>query len=221
MVCGAVDNSNKIKYNTFGNNNEIYCVNQASNIIVPNNIKIINCIYCNKIFNDRSNKSKHEKICKNKPNIIEENKKLKKELESIKNNNQITPQNTINNSNNYTHKFYKHNTIINKVSCSYCNETLSYYDSLKRHHHECNVKQENDKLNEIKLKKLDIQKIKDKNKNFELQIKLKNNNEINQTNNNGLVNNQWSRIKFILVHFNNAKIFIDLIKAIKINKNLN
>ena len=45
------------------------------------------CLYCNKLFNDRSNKSKHIKICKSKKIIDEEKEKelLKKELFEIKN----------------------------------------------------------------------------------------------------------------------------------------
>jgi len=62
------------------------------------------CQYCNKIFSDRSNRHKHEKKCKEKINVLtelkqvkEENIKVKKENEELKNN-QIVPVNNIDNS---------------------------------------------------------------------------------------------------------------------------
>ena len=50
--------------------------------------KTYNCDYCNKIFNDKSNKYKHHKICKFKNNIINNTT-----------NNNITNNNTTNNNN--------------------------------------------------------------------------------------------------------------------------
>jgi hypothetical protein len=52
--------------------------------------KVYNCKFCNKSYNIQQSRWKHEQNCNNKINIIEENKKLKQELELIKNN-QIVP----------------------------------------------------------------------------------------------------------------------------------
>ena len=47
------------------------CTNvvDCSTILIQNN-KNINCKFCNRLFNDRSNKFKHEKICKQKEKVI-------------------------------------------------------------------------------------------------------------------------------------------------------
>ena len=78
------------------------------------------CKYCNKNFNDRSNKHKHEKICKNKTTVLEENKILKEENIKIKkeNNilkiNQIVPLNTTNINNGIINK--NNGTINNTIT---------------------------------------------------------------------------------------------------------
>ncbi len=42
------------------------------------------CSYCKKIFQNRSNRWRHEKKCQSKKNILDENIKLKKEIEELK-----------------------------------------------------------------------------------------------------------------------------------------
>jgi len=61
-----------------------------------NVIKTYNCKFCNKEFNLRQYKYSHQKTCKNKENIVEENKNLKLEIEKLKNN-KIINKNSINN----------------------------------------------------------------------------------------------------------------------------
>ena len=115
VVCGTLknnDNFNEVVCSTLKNNdnfNEVVC---GTNEVV-NKKNIIKCCFCNKIFNDRSNKSKHQKICKNKTNIIEENIKLKEELENIKTNNQIIPLNNINNGISNTNNGTINNSVNN------------------------------------------------------------------------------------------------------------
>jgi hypothetical protein len=79
IVCGSTTNSkvanSKVANNKIANNK------LASNVVSN---KIIKCIFCSKIFNDRSNRCKHQKICKNKINIVEENKNIKDEIDNIK-----------------------------------------------------------------------------------------------------------------------------------------
>ena len=73
-----------------------------------------NCRYCKRNFNDRSNKYKHEKSCTNKTNIIEENKKLKQEIETLKNKTSISNNTTNNNTtNNNTNNGTINNITIN------------------------------------------------------------------------------------------------------------
>ena len=73
-----------------------------NNLIIQNdNLSKYNCKYCNKFFSTKQNKWKHENnVCKNKTDILQENIKLKQELETIKNNNQIIPLNNSNHSYN-------------------------------------------------------------------------------------------------------------------------
>jgi hypothetical protein len=66
---------------------------------------ILSCKTCNRLFNDRSNRWKHEKICKNKKGkILELEKKINNLEDKIKNTtiNNTTINNTINNNNNGT-----------------------------------------------------------------------------------------------------------------------
>ena len=59
------------------------------------------CRYCNKIFSCSQNRWKHEnRVCINKTNIIEENKKLKEENAVLKNNQSIINKNSHNTTNN-------------------------------------------------------------------------------------------------------------------------
>jgi hypothetical protein len=91
-----------------------------------NNTKIIKCSFCNKIFNFRQNKYQHEKRCKNKETIIndETNKKkieiLEKELKSIKtklNKNKINKKELIiNNNNNNNNNNNINNGTINNIT---------------------------------------------------------------------------------------------------------
>jgi len=63
--------------------------------------KNYNCRSCNKIYYNKQSRWSHEKICKNKINLLEENIKLKQENEQLKKNNQLVPVNSnINNSTN-------------------------------------------------------------------------------------------------------------------------
>ena len=77
-----------------------------------NTSKTYDCLFCKKKFNDRSNRLKHQKICKNKTTELTELKDKIKELESkINTNNKVINKNTINNINNGT----INNFIINKI----------------------------------------------------------------------------------------------------------
>ena len=142
------------------------------------------CKECNKFYASQSSLCNHNKKFHN-------------------NTNTVLPQNSTNSPQNPTITPHHIIQVVpdNKLTCLYCNKILSRYDSLKRHQTICNVKLETDKINEIKLKELDIAKMKEENKNLELQIKLKNNNDIvpfGQNNiNNGITNNNTVTINKI------------------------
>ena len=117
----------------FHNQNVVVC---SSNEVVSDvvcgtlTIKKNNCKYCNKIFNDRSNKYKHQKICKFKEQyndkiklelLKEENKKLELEIK-LKKINKITNNTTNNITNN-------NNGTINNVFVKYNNIS---YDALSK-----------------------------------------------------------------------------------------
>jgi outer membrane protein OmpA-like peptidoglycan-associated protein len=117
----------------FHNQNVVVC---SSNKVVSDvvcgtlTIKKNNCKYCNKIFNDRSNKYKHQKICKFKEQyndkiklelLKEENKKLELEIK-LKKINKITNNTTNNITNN-------NNGTINNVFVKYNNIS---YDALSK-----------------------------------------------------------------------------------------
>jgi hypothetical protein len=78
------------------------------------------CLFCNRIFNDRSNKAKHQHICKIKVNIIDENNKLKNENEKLKNNKKITI-----NNNNITNNINNGKIINNIIKVTVGCEDLS------------------------------------------------------------------------------------------------
>jgi hypothetical protein len=110
-----------LHYNNLQVNDTVLPINDIPHETNINNK--YNCKYCNKKFNFRQNKYEHEKICKKKIQILEEqkniqlleeNKKLKEELDNIKTNNstnltsnEITP--LTNNSTN-TSLTNSHNT---------------------------------------------------------------------------------------------------------------
>ena len=80
--------------------------------------KTYDCLFCKKKFNDRSNRLKHQKICKNKVSEITELKEKIIKLENMittKNttNNKII--NTTNNNNNGTINNITNNFVINKI----------------------------------------------------------------------------------------------------------
>jgi hypothetical protein len=58
--------------------------NEIINDIASKVDKNIKCKFCNKNFNFRQNKYQHEKRCKTKINMLEENKKIKEEIDNIK-----------------------------------------------------------------------------------------------------------------------------------------
>jgi len=80
------------------NNNQILtkCITNTTS----NKIDVLECKFCNKKFNIRQSRWKHEQKCKikNNENIIIENNKLKHEIELLKNNNNTIINNTINNN---------------------------------------------------------------------------------------------------------------------------
>jgi hypothetical protein len=84
-------------------------------VIQSNIINSYNCNYCNKEFSLRQYRWKHEKICKNKIKLLEENNKLKIENKKLKM--QIIPVNTqsniisVNNTNSQIN-----NGIINNIN---------------------------------------------------------------------------------------------------------
>jgi len=126
-------NHNKNKHK----NNEVDCGTKEVVNEVVCGTSSYNCKFCQKIFNDRSNKYKHQKICKLKDTINdkmklellkEENKKNELELKKIyaeiklaKLSGNITNNTTNNNTTNNTHNqtnngtinniFYKYNDI--------------------------------------------------------------------------------------------------------------
>jgi outer membrane protein OmpA-like peptidoglycan-associated protein len=132
-------------------------------------IKKNNCTYCNKIFNDRSNKYKHQKICKFKEQyndkiklelLKEENKKLEleiklKKINKITNNttNNITNNNneTINNNNNGTinNVFVKYNNISydaltkKEILCILSKHDNALEESIKKIHFNENIPEYN------------------------------------------------------------------------------
>ncbi len=106
-----------------GGDNVVPC---GDNVVQQNKTnQLLQCIYCKRYFNDRSNKWKHEQKCKEKITIQEknnkletENKKLKNELQTIKTNIQTTNnnnniQNTTNNTNTNSHNNINNGTINN------------------------------------------------------------------------------------------------------------
>ena len=58
-------------------NNVVVCGSLQNKVVPQSNQKNYKCNFCNREFNDRSNKSKHEKICKKKASI-NDNLKIKK-----------------------------------------------------------------------------------------------------------------------------------------------
>ena len=79
--------------------------------------KVPQCKYCNKQFNDRSNKSKHEKICKNKKHIIVEILNVKNENELLKSQiiNNVQHTQNINNGIINNNNQINNNIIINQI----------------------------------------------------------------------------------------------------------
>jgi len=113
-------NTNVILEHNLSNTSVISGYNLSNTSVIQSNTNVLesqiqnsyNCSYCNREFNMRQYRWKHEKICKNKVNLIEENNKLKIENENLKmqiipvsqSNNNIVPLNsstiTTTNSNN-------------------------------------------------------------------------------------------------------------------------
>ena len=69
-------NEHVVERGSFVQNNEVVC--GTFEVLDKKLFKLPQCKFCNKQFNDRSNKSKHEKICKNK--IILEITNVKNEI---------------------------------------------------------------------------------------------------------------------------------------------
>ena len=80
-----------------------------------------NCDYCNKIFNDKSNKYKHHKICKFKNNIINN---TTNNTTNNNNNNNTNINNNINNT-NINNTNINNNNIIIKIN-NFGDEDLSH-----------------------------------------------------------------------------------------------
>lgn len=96
--------------------NEVVSGVVCSTLVIKKN----NCKYCNKIFNDRSNKYKHQKICKFKEQyndkiklelLKEENKRLELEIKLKKITNNTTNNITNNNNGTINNVFVKYNNI--------------------------------------------------------------------------------------------------------------
>jgi hypothetical protein len=106
---------------------------QCNTILTDNNTKVIlneiKCNFCNRIFNNRQNKWKHEKICKNNNNNSEleikkiELEKIKEEKEilklKIKLQNNNSTSNTTNNNNGTI------NNITNNIKIKFCGENIN------------------------------------------------------------------------------------------------
>jgi hypothetical protein len=111
-------NHNK-KYHNYtgvicGDNMVPRCGTRGENVVINTNTDKsakYNCKFCSKNFNDRSNKHKHEKTCKNKETLLEENKKLKEEIIILENEKKTNQLVSVNNS---TNKNQTNNGIINK-----------------------------------------------------------------------------------------------------------
>jgi hypothetical protein len=82
-------------------------------IILTEQLKKYNCRNCNKIFYNVKTRWSHEKICKTKINLLEENNKLKIENEKLKKNNQLAPISSTNNKDNINNQLI--NIIVNKT----------------------------------------------------------------------------------------------------------
>ena len=98
VICGSVGGENVVKSGCTRGDNVVEVKNN-------NNQHKYNCKFCSKKFNDRSNKHKHEKTCKNKINLEEENKKLKEEIILLENN-QLVPVTNTNTNNEIINKYY-------------------------------------------------------------------------------------------------------------------
>jgi hypothetical protein len=75
------------------------CIKDECIKVITNN-KNYNCRLCNKIYNNKQSRWSHEKICKDRTNIIKENEKLKKENNELKYNHVVSTNNIINNNDN-------------------------------------------------------------------------------------------------------------------------
>ena len=112
-------------------------VESGTKVVVDNTKKYI-CKFCKRLFNDKSNKYKHEKICKNKTNddkfeefknsildILKQNAKIHpKTLQKINKHliNNTTNNTNTNNTNNGT---INNGTIVNNTFVKFGNEHLS------------------------------------------------------------------------------------------------
>jgi hypothetical protein len=67
-------------------NDDLLLINNLmiKNNNLPTKHKLYNCKYCNKLYNIQQSRWKHELTCKKKINILQENIKLKQELNTIK-----------------------------------------------------------------------------------------------------------------------------------------
>jgi len=138
-------NHNK-KFHKIETNNNTSNLPQ-NNLFLPQDTSInhnkknkLECVYCNKILSRYDNLKRHEKICKNKNNIIDENTLLKNEINDLKDkinillkSNKIHPKklqkiNTQNNINNNINNNIQNNNIQNNINLTYVkfgNEKLS------------------------------------------------------------------------------------------------
>jgi hypothetical protein len=90
-----------VERGSFVQNNEVVC--GTFEVLDKKLYKLPQCKFCNKQFNDRSNKSKHEKICKNKIIL---------EITNVKNENELLKSQIINNIQNINNGIINNNQII-------------------------------------------------------------------------------------------------------------
>ena len=121
------------------------------------------CIYCNKTFNTRQGKSKHQKICKDNPQMSTQNDSKMTHFDS-----------------KMTH--FDSNAIIKEYKCKFCNNIYSKNCNLRRHEKTCKVKQENEEKYKNNNMQIDILKKENKVLKENKGIVIHQNNNYNTTN---------------------------------------
>lgn len=125
--CKKCDKYYKSNNSLWNHNKKFHTIGVVESGTSGGTIKKYNCIHCEKTFNDKSNKYKHQKICKNKINEIDE---LKKEIEILKKDK--NQEKNINNGsiNNGT---INNNTVNNIIINNYDKDNIDYITDKFKH----------------------------------------------------------------------------------------